>query len=137
MREVMWAEEPFVKIPECLLEATHFVGAGGETLPLTPNDKVLFAYMYKRWRYFKEERGGSYYDTQEDISIKLGMSRATVNSSVRKFRDAGVFITRDVHGIGWSSIEYVRIAPPKLLSRYGEKKEPANSASSYLGDSPF
>lgn len=82
----MAKELKFIKFDSYMLMVNKVIVLDtSEVLPLSLNDKAIWSYMLSRYTYFKSI-GNSYYESQEEIAHKLGVSRDTVVSSIRKLK---------------------------------------------------
>jgi hypothetical protein len=87
--------KPFVMIEYELLEARGFVNQfTGEFVTLIANDKLLYAYIKARLKYFVDERKGEYFDTQEAMADALSMDVKSARKSLQKFIEAGVLVCK-------------------------------------------
>lgn len=81
----------FVGIEYDLLKASGFINPEtGEFEKLIANDKLLYAYVRDRLKYFVNDQKGEYYDTQEAIATALSMDVKSARKSLAKFMDCGI-----------------------------------------------
>lgn len=79
----------FVKLPLSVLRLNKLT-FGGREVQFSLADKVVYSYFLSKIKYYCWERGGEYFDTQEDISKSLGTDVQVVRRSINKLIDYGV-----------------------------------------------
>lgn len=89
--------KPFIMMEYELLEAKGFVDYGKDKpeerfVNLIANDKILYSYIKARVKYFVDEKGGEYFDTQEAIAEALNMDVKSARKSLSKFIEAGILV---------------------------------------------
>lgn len=89
--------KPFIMIEYELLEAKGFVDYRKDKpeerfVNLIANDKILYSYIKARVKYFVDEKGGEYFDTQEAIAEALNMDVKSARKSLSKFIEAGILV---------------------------------------------
>lgn len=112
----MAKELKFIKFDSYMLMVNKvLVLDTSEVLTLTLNDKAIWSYMLSRYQYFKSF-GNKYYESQEEIAHKLGVSRDTVVSSIRKLKSIGAldYYKERKQGHVFKNI-YTYVLPPHLI----------------------
>lgn len=85
-------QEQFVKYPLVLMKSTGYVSEKtGEFVKLSLAEKQIYIYMKNRFDFFVRENKGEYYDSQVDIADCCGVEVKTVQRTVKKFVEDGVF----------------------------------------------
>ena len=89
--------KPFIMMEYELLEAKGFVDYRKDKpeerfVNLIANDKILYSYIKARVKYFVDEKGGEYFDTQEAIAEALNMDVKSARKSLSKFIEAGILV---------------------------------------------
>lgn len=99
-------EERFIKLPLPVLELSEWKGKS-----ISPADKIVYAYMLSRIRYFCWQEGGEYYESQEDIATAVGISFQVVRRSILKWIDLGVIVASKVRYQGRYKWVYTNFIP--------------------------
>ena len=111
-----------------LLEARGFVDYTKDKpeerfVSLIANDKLLYAYIRARVKYFVDEKGGEYFDTQEAIADALNMDVKSARKSLSKFIEAGILVCEKKKFRNFLNWRYSKVKD-LVLWKKGEKGEP-------------
>lgn len=120
--------KPFIMMEYELLEAKGFVDYTKDKpeekfVNLIANDKILYAYIRARVKYFVEEKGGEYFDTQEAIADALNMDVKSARKSLSKFIKAGIIVCEKKKFRNFLNWRYSKVKD-LVLWKKGEKGEP-------------
>jgi hypothetical protein len=83
--------DQFLKLPYDFLEATGFVGKGGEIVDITLQQKIIYCWMKQRCEFFARDKR-EYFDNVDDIANSVRINRKTVMGAIQLFKDNGVLI---------------------------------------------
>lgn len=81
----------FLQLPYTLLDATGYIGKGGEVVPITLQQKVIYCWMKQRCEFFAKDQR-EYFDNIDDIADSLKINRKTVMQAIQSFTANGVLI---------------------------------------------
>ena len=116
-------EVRFVAVPYDLLKADGYVNKDGDFIPLSLIEKMIYSYVYSRWKYFVKEKKGDYYDTQESIADGLNIDRRSVMRKLKQFMEEGIVKGEKVKFSNYMNWKYTNISELKLWKEVDGKKE--------------
>lgn len=79
------------KLGDHLLMCDGIVSEHGEVVKVTSSDKLILAFLYHRWDFFKSSNS-EHFDSMEFIALRTGNSIKTVERCISKFTKAGIVI---------------------------------------------
>jgi hypothetical protein len=79
------------KLGDHLLMCDGIISEYGEAIKVTSSDKLILAFMYHRWEFFKKSNQ-DHFDSMEFIALRTGNSVKTVERCISKFTKACVVI---------------------------------------------
>lgn len=132
-------DENFIMAHKNVFYCVGVISPGGELIPLTVFDKLVYFHMLDRKRLFTDN-GAKHFEGQDTIAELLHLNRKTVIASLKKLLEAGViFGHKETHASrGFKHWVYTGVAYP--LNTYGNNM-PAQAARTDTGeeefDSPF
>ena len=120
--------KPFIMMEYELLEAKGFVDYTKDKpeerfVNLIANDKIVYAYIRARVKYFVDEKGGEYFDTQEAIADALNMDVKSARKSLSKFIEAGILVCEKKKFRNFLNWRYSKVKD-LVLWKKGEKGKP-------------
>lgn len=99
-------KEQFKKYPNDLFEAKK-ISSETRSLEVDHNIKAVYLYMLLRYEFFKQS-GGVFFENQDEIGDKCGLSRRSIIRYVQKLKDIGlVAIGKKRLGNGALSNNYI------------------------------
>ncbi|WP_421534755.1 DUF6945 domain-containing protein [Pseudomonas marginalis] len=104
--------ETFCKLTHEIMKATHWTSrATGEQFKLTGDQKIMWAWMEKRYKFFRSI-GKDWFDNQEEIAAATGCDTSTVKRFITKLTQHGYIEVQRQKGRGFIRSNNYKILAP-------------------------